>query len=67
MGGVEGLEEDRDDGDEERDGAGGYEYPRAQTDAVREAFQPLVHHEPRERNGEDERHQKRGAELCQKQ
>ena len=46
MGGVEGLEEDRDDGDQEGDGTGGYEYPRAQSDAVREAFQPLVHHEP---------------------
>ena len=46
MGGVEGLEEDRDHGDEQRDGTGGYEYPQVQSDAVREAFQPLVHHEP---------------------
>lgn len=67
VGGVEGLEEDRDDGDEERDGSGGDEYPRAQSDPVREAFQPLVHNEPRERHGEYERHQKRGAELRQEQ
>ena len=67
VGGVEGLEEDRDDSDEERDGSGGDEYPRAQTDPVREAFQPLVHNEPGERHGEYERHQKRGAELRQEQ
>lgn len=67
VGGVEGLEEDRDDGDEERHGSGGDEYPRAQSDPVREAFQPLVHNEPRERHGEYERHQKRGAELRQEQ
>ena len=67
VGGVEGLEEDRDDSDEERDGSGGDEYPRAQSDPVREAFQPLVHNEPGERHGEYERHQKRGTELCQEQ
>ena len=66
-GGVKGLEEDRDAGDEERDGSGGDEYPRAQSDPVREAFQPLVHNEPGERHGEYERHQKRGAELRQEQ
>ena len=57
VGGVKGLEEDRDDCDEERHGSGGDEYPRAQSDPVREAFQPLVHNEPGERHGEYERHQ----------
>ena len=34
MGGVEGLEEDRDHGDEQRDSTGGYEYPQVQSDSV---------------------------------